>query len=62
MILELTDATKPKKMCNEDSSPIITLKAITTAHTGTETDTFHVSGHFLLHLQQKNRTERRLHF
>jgi hypothetical protein len=42
---------------NEDSSPIITLKVVATARTGKETDTFHISGHFLFYLQQK--TEQR---
>jgi len=49
-------------VCNEDSSPIITLKVVATARTGKETDTFHISGHFLFYLQQKNRTERKITF
>ena len=40
-------------MRNEDSSPIITLKVVATARTGKETDTFHISGHFLFYLQEK---------
>jgi hypothetical protein len=44
-------------MCNEDSSPISILKMVASAHTGKETDTFQISGHFLFYLQQK--TEQR---
>jgi len=53
MLLKLTDVTKPKKVCNGDSSPIITLKMVAIVRTGKETDTVHISGHFLFYLQQK---------
>jgi hypothetical protein len=43
---------------NEDSSTIITLKVVATASTGKETDTFHISGHFLFYLQQKKKQNR----
>lgn len=45
-------------MRNEDSSPISTLKVVATARTGKETDTFHIFGHFLFYLQQKQNREK----